>query len=159
MGPGFESLKVHHIVSVFYVQGPPVPIPNTVVKLLGAEDTRLEATWENRSMLTSVGLFYVQGPPVPIPNTVVKLLSAEDTRLEATWENRSRPTFLFLHSSMAEHPAVNRRVVSSSLTGGAIKETSFVYQGKRGFCCIVSVCYSIIVTTNRDLIGGNAWWN
>ena len=73
-------------------------------------------------MLTSVGLFYVQGPPVPIPNTVVKLLSAEDTRLEATWENRSRPTFLFLHSSMAEHPAVNRRVVSSSLTGGAIKD-------------------------------------
>ena len=88
MGPGFESLKVHHIVSVFYVQG----------------------------------------PPVPIPNTVVKLLSAEDTRLEATWENRSRPTFLFLHSSMAEHPAVNRRVVSSSLTGGASekKSTNFV---------------------------------
>ena len=93
MGPGFESLKVHHIVSVFYVQGPPVPIPNTVVKLLGAEDTRLEATWENRS----------------------------------------RPTFLFLHSSMAEHPAVNRRVVSSSLTGGAKETASFVLGQERFF--------------------------
>ena len=140
MGPGFESLKVHHRVSVFYVQGPPVPIPNTVVKLLGAEDTRLEATWENRSMLTSVGLFYVQGPPVPIPNTVVKLLSAEDTRLEATWENRSRPTFLFLHSSMAEHPAVNRRVVSSSLTGGATKP--LLSNRMEGVFCFCLYCVS-----------------
>ncbi len=29
---------------------------------------------------------------------------------------------------MAEHSAVNRRVVSSSLTWGAMKETGFVYQ-------------------------------
>ena len=27
---------------------PPVPIPNTVVKLCCAEDTWLETTWENR---------------------------------------------------------------------------------------------------------------
>ena len=105
MGPGFESLKVHHIVSVFYVQG----------------------------------------PPVPIPNTVVKLLSAEDTRLEATWENRSRPTFLFLHSSMAEHPAVNRRVVSSSLTGGATKPL-WSNRMEGVFCfCLYCVSFAFLV--------------
>ena len=56
MGPGFESLKVHHsescLVSVFIVQGPPVPIPNTEVKLTCAENTWLEAAWENRSSPT-----------------------------------------------------------------------------------------------------------
>ena len=40
------------IVSVFIVEGPPVPIPNTVVKLNYAENTWLEAAWENRSALT-----------------------------------------------------------------------------------------------------------
>ena len=61
MGPGFESLKVHQkfpfdkmhnrnsgeqtnlegikTVSVINVEGPPVPIPNTEVKLNCAEDT------------------------------------------------------------------------------------------------------------------------
>ena len=33
-------------------EGPPVPIPNTVVKLTGAEDTWLEAARENRAMPT-----------------------------------------------------------------------------------------------------------
>ena len=60
MGPGFESLKVHHPmwgtkekkqkmnvksiqeVSVINGEGPPVPIPNTVVKLTCADNTRLE---------------------------------------------------------------------------------------------------------------------
>ena len=59
MGPGFESLKVHdsclgfprqlryiddghtpsNIVGEVYAEGPPVPIPNTEVKLCRAEDT------------------------------------------------------------------------------------------------------------------------
>ena len=47
---------------------PPVPIPNTVVKLLR---------------------------PVPIPNTVVKLLSADDTWGVTLWEIRTSPLFLF----------------------------------------------------------------
>ena len=34
-----ESLKVHQIVSVINVEGPPVPIPNTEVKLNSAENT------------------------------------------------------------------------------------------------------------------------
>ena len=39
-------------VSDHYGEGPPVPIPNTEVKLAGAEDTWLEAARENRSLLT-----------------------------------------------------------------------------------------------------------
>ena len=52
MGPGFESLKVHQIVSVISVKGPPVPIPNTEVKLDSAHNTWLETAREDRSMLT-----------------------------------------------------------------------------------------------------------
>ena len=69
-----------------------------------------------------VGVDDVEGPPVPIPNTVVKLNSAENTWLEAAREDRSTPT-LFLIALIAqsvEHAAVNRGVVSSSLTRGAI---------------------------------------
>ena len=33
-------------------QGPPVPIPNTEVKLRSAEDTRLETAWEKRTVPT-----------------------------------------------------------------------------------------------------------
>ena len=60
MGPGFESLKVHHTdirkgvssVGLHNAQGPPVPIPNTEVKLCGAENTRLEAVREDRARPT-----------------------------------------------------------------------------------------------------------
>ena len=33
-------------------EDPPVPIPNTVVKLISAEDTWMETSWENRSAPT-----------------------------------------------------------------------------------------------------------
>ena len=36
---GISSISVYHIVGVDGVEGPPVPIPNTVVKLNSAEDT------------------------------------------------------------------------------------------------------------------------
>ena len=39
-------------VGVTIAQGPPVPIPNTEVKLCGAEDTCLATSRENRSMPT-----------------------------------------------------------------------------------------------------------
>ena len=42
----------HGLVGVNDGEGPPVPIPNTVVKLIRAEDTWLEAARENRSMPT-----------------------------------------------------------------------------------------------------------
>ena len=57
-----------------------------------------------------------------MPNTEVKLLSAEDTCGLPCWENRKLPD---LYSSLAqsvERSAVNRNVVSSSLTRGAIKD-------------------------------------
>ena len=58
-------------------------------------------------------------PPVPIPNTEVKPQHADGTWLETARESRSLPHFIFLSSSMAEHSAVNRRVVGSSPTWGA----------------------------------------
>ena len=39
-------------VGVYYVEDPPVPIPNTVVKLNSAEDTWMETSRENRSAPT-----------------------------------------------------------------------------------------------------------
>ena len=40
------------IVGIVSGEGPPVPIPNTVVKLTSAEDTWLATAWENREMPT-----------------------------------------------------------------------------------------------------------
>ena len=47
-----QMIQKHTEVSVFNSEGPPVPIPNTEVKLVCADNTRLEATREDRSMLT-----------------------------------------------------------------------------------------------------------
>ena len=78
------------MVSVSNAKGPPVPIPNTEVKLCSAENTCLETDREDRSTLTlQVGYFNAKGPPVPIPNTEVKLCSAENTWLETARKNRS----------------------------------------------------------------------
>ena len=65
-------------------------------------------------------------PPVPIPNTEVKPLRADGTWLATARESRSSPDSkgaderssapIILSSSMAEHSAVNRRVVGSSPT-------------------------------------------
>ena len=40
------------IVGVFNGEGPPVPIPNTEVKLTSADNTWLETDWEDRSTPT-----------------------------------------------------------------------------------------------------------
>ena len=45
-------ISMNKIVGVDYNEGPPVPIPNTEVKLISAEDTWLETARENRSVLT-----------------------------------------------------------------------------------------------------------
>ena len=76
------------------------------------------------------------GTPVPIPNTAVKPTCAEDTWLEAARENKQVPTSAAsgfsggcTYSSLAqsvEHAAVNRRVVGSSPTGGAIHMYAYV---------------------------------
>ena len=103
MGPGFESLKVHHRVGITNAKGTPVPIPNTEVKLCSAENTWLETAREDRSMPTQaskdarmVSVTNAKGTPVPIPNTEVKLCSAENTWLETAREDRSALTYSYI---------------------------------------------------------------
>ena len=82
---------VYHIVGVFNAEGPPVPIPNTEVKLCSAENTCLATDWEDRSMPTQ----------------------------ETAQILRSLPYASLAQS--VEHAAVNRSVVGSSPTRGARK--------------------------------------
>ena len=82
------SLKV----SDFNAEGPPVPIPNTEVKLCSGENTCLATDREDSSLPTHrasglVGVFNTEGPPVPIPNTEVKLCSGENTCLATDRED------------------------------------------------------------------------
>ncbi len=48
------------IVGVNDDEAPPVPIPNTVVKLVGAENTWLATTWEDRTTPALLFFFYIQ---------------------------------------------------------------------------------------------------
>ena len=41
-----------YLVGAYYGQGTPVPIPNTVVKLIRAENTRMATSRKNRSVPT-----------------------------------------------------------------------------------------------------------
>ena len=49
-------IPMNEIVGVDYNEGPPVPIPNTEVKLISAEDTWLETARDNRKMPTQIVL-------------------------------------------------------------------------------------------------------
>ena len=80
---------VPNAVGVFNGEGPPVPIPNTEVKLTSADNTCLETDREDRSMPTLKGF------------------GACQTLLFASL------------AQQVEHAAVNRRVVGSNPTGGA----------------------------------------
>ena len=88
------------------MQGTPVPIPNTVVKLPRANNTRRATSRKDRSVPTQIGQvsdFSDQGTPVPIPNTVVKLIYANNTWRATSREDRSLLTlieFIFLLSSV-----------------------------------------------------------
>ena len=50
---GFQGAE-NKIVGAFNDEGPPVPIPNTEVKLISAEDTCLATDWKNRSVPTQI---------------------------------------------------------------------------------------------------------
>ena len=82
---------VPNAVGVFNGEGPPVPIPNTEVKLTSADNTCLETDREDRSMPT-----------------------------QRVWR-RSNPLNFASLAQQVEHAAVNRRVVGSNPTGGASK--------------------------------------
>ena len=64
-----------------------------------------------------------EGTPVPIPNTVVKLINGDNTWLATAREDNTTRTQYSLIAQSVEHAAVNRGVVGSSPTWGAIKET------------------------------------
>ena len=80
-----------YCAGVYYGEVPPVPIPNTEVKLTCAEDTWREAARKNRSSPASS----IAVPPREPLSTYSSLAQS------------------------VEHAAVNRRVVCSSQTGGA----------------------------------------
>ena len=84
----FQGISLN-IVGVFNGEGPPVPIPNTEVKLTSADNTCLETDREDRSMPT-----------------------------QRVWRKSSPLIFASL-AQQVEHAAVNRRVVGSNPTGGA----------------------------------------
>ena len=92
------------IVGVDCDEAPPVPIPNTEVKLIGAEDTWLEAARENRLMPAQFAVSTV-GTANPYSSL----------------------------AQSVEHAAVNRRVVRSSRTGGA-KASNAAAFGAFTFC-------------------------
>ena len=48
----FRVQNLNRVVGVFNGEGPPVPIPNTEVKLTSADNTCLETDREDRSMPT-----------------------------------------------------------------------------------------------------------
>ena len=64
MGPGFESLKVHHS------------------SLIGRSTEQKKAEERAMNSCSEVSVINDEGPPVPIPNTVVKLICADNTWLE-----------------------------------------------------------------------------
>ena len=81
------------IVGAYDGEDPPVPIPNTVVKLLSADNTWLVTAREYKS----------------VPTQVQWLLFAAAASYSSL-------------AQLVEHAAVNRRVVGSSPTGGARKK-------------------------------------
>ena len=78
MGPGFESLKVHH--------GPLVKWLSAIIsKLLEAQAFDIK---DGEEPSTRVGIDCSEGPPVPIPNTEVKLACADNTWRATAREDR-----------------------------------------------------------------------
>ena len=66
--------SVKDSVGAYNDEGPPVPIPNTVVKLIRAEDTWWEAAWENRSMPTQTLLASLGAGSVYLINFVCGII-------------------------------------------------------------------------------------
>ncbi len=87
-----------------------------------------------------------KGPPVPIPNTEVKLLSAESTCLDTDRKDRTPPNFYSSLAQSVEPAAVNRVVVGSSPTGGAIfvVRKSYNRQKAQDIAYLVLFCYYIL---------------
>ena len=77
-----------------------------------------------------------EGTPVPIPNTVVKLINGDNTWLATAREDNTTRTQHSLIAQSVEHAAVNRGVVGSSPTWGAIKRTDAAAEKWRQTSCL-----------------------
>ena len=104
------------IVSANGDEDPPVPIPNTEVKLISAENTWLEAARENRA--------------VPTQKELSEKCAFKHifhlSHLLLTFYLLPITSYFKIYSSLAqsvERAAVNRVVVGSSPTGGAKKHS------------------------------------
>ena len=95
------------IVGVFNAEGPPVPIPNTEVKLCSAENTCRATDRENKSM------------PTPFRKTEMFSCLCIEERTSGQSPVRS-PQNASL-AQLAEHVTVNHGVVGSSPSRGAKK--------------------------------------
>ena len=112
-------------------RAPPVPIPNTEVKPPNADGTELGTAWESRKLPGSKrsgrNESFSRSQNIR-KNGAARRQSRQRSRGRSASEPeadrqaggqanepRHRPRMI-LSSSMAEHSAVNRRVVSSSLT-------------------------------------------
>ena len=80
-------------------EDPPVPIPNTVVKLFRVDDTWRGTAWESRTLPERWGAVPGGDSGTGFPIYRNKIYSSI--------------------AQLVEHAAVNRRVVGSSPTGGA----------------------------------------
>ena len=102
-----RSSYINSIVGANGDEDPPVPIPNTEVKLISVENTWRVTAWKNRAVPTQrkitqkrvvfrhiVSANGGEDPPVPIPNTEVKLTSVENTWRVTAWKDRAVLTFL-----------------------------------------------------------------
>ena len=87
-----EWKETHTRVGVFSDEGPPVPIPNTEVKLISADNTWLEAAREDKAMPTQYHLSYLR------------------------WLNSFKclNSLFALIAQSVEHAAVNRGVTGSN---------------------------------------------
>ena len=95
MGPGFESLKVHHPARWSSGQDASLSRWNrefdspTGHQLIACRSYNSADLIILTDVSNTVGVYGGEGPPVPIPNTVVKLAGAENTWLETARENSS----------------------------------------------------------------------
>ena len=91
MGPGFESLKVHHR----QVAGTKSRMKIRVIAFVSHDREVIKSPKGHRSKVNTcfkVSVSNAKGPPVPIPNTEVKLCSGDNTCLETSRDDSSSLT-------------------------------------------------------------------
>ena len=86
----------HSAVGVYRDEGPPVPIPNTAVKLISADNTWLEAAREDKAMPTQqqaatkmVAVFFFSEGGLAMENKGGRVVFMPDIEYRA-WVNRNK---------------------------------------------------------------------